>query len=206
MTEITEQSAVWMVQAVREGEISATELVNAHLARIAEVNPSLNAVAALCGERARAEAQAADRAVARGEALGPLHGTPFTLKDSHDTAEVVSTGGTLGRKSYVPAADSTVAARLRAAGAILLGKTTCPELTQATNGNAMQPPANNPYDGSRTPGGSSGAGAALVAAGGSPLEFGSDTGGSIRTPAHYCGIAALKPSSGRVPRSGHIIP
>ncbi len=206
MTELTEQSAVWMAQAVREGEISATELVNAHLARIAEVNPSLNAVAALCGERARAEAQAADRAVARGEALGPLHGTPFTLKDSHDTAEVVSTGGTLGRKSYVPAADSTVAARLRAAGAILLGKTTCPELTQATNGNAMQPPANNPYDGSRTPGGSSGAGAALVAAGGSPLEFGSDTGGSIRTPAHYCGIAALKPSSGRVPRSGHIIP
>ena len=118
---------------------------------------------------------------------------------------MVSTGGTLGRKGYVPAADSTVAARLRAAGAILLGKTACPELTQAHNGNAMHPPANNPYDLSRTPGGSSGACAALVAAGGSPLDFGSDTGGSIRGPAHCCGIAALKPTSGRVPRTGHII-
>ena len=198
-----------MARAVREREVSARELVDAHLERIAALNPSLNAVVELCAERARSEADVADRAVAQAgsssETLGPLHGVPFTLKDSHDTAGVVSTGGTLGRKGYVPAADSTVAARLRAAGAILLGKTACPELTQAHNGNAMHPPANNPYDLSRTPGGSSGACAALVAAGGSPLDFGSDTGGSIRGPAHCCGIAALKPTSGRVPRTGHII-
>ena len=198
-----------MARAVREREVSARELVDAHLEQIAAVNPSLNAVVELCAKRARSEADAADRAVAQAgasnEALSPLHGVPFTLKDSHDTAGVVSTGGTLGRKGYVPAADSTVAARLCAAGAILLGKTACPELTQAHNGNAMHPPANNPYDLSRTPGGSSGACAALVAAGGSPLDFGSDTGGSIRGPAHCCGIAALKPTSGRVSRTGHII-
>lgn len=209
MRELLQRSASDMARAVRAREISAAELVGAQLERIAEVNPSLNAVVELCAERARAEADAADQAVAQagshGAALGPLHGVPFTLKDSHDTAGVVSTGGTLGRKGYVPKADSTVAARLRAAGAILLGKTACPELTQAHNGNAMHPPANNPYDLSRTPGGSSGACAAIVAAGGSPLDFGSDTGGSIRGPAHCCGIAGLKPTSGRVPRTGHII-
>lgn len=209
MRELLQQSASDMARAVREREVSARELVDAHLERIAAINPSLNAVVELCAERARAEAAAADQAVAQarssGAALGPLHGVPFTLKDSHDTAGVVSTGGTLGRKAHVPETDSTVAARLRAAGAILLGKTACPELTQAHNGNAMHPPANNPYDLSRTPGGSSGACAALVAAGGSPLDFGSDTGGSIRGPAHCCGIAGLKPTSGRVPRTGHII-
>lgn len=206
MTDLIQRSASQMARLVRAGEVSAVELVEAHLERIAEVNPQLNAVVTLCAERARREAAAADAAVARGDQLGPLHGVPFTLKDSHDTKGVVSTGGTLGRRHHVPNADSTVAARLRAAGAILLGKTSCPELTQAANGNAMHPPANNPYNLSRTPGGSSGACAAIVGAAGSPLDFGSDTGGSIRAPAHYCGIAALKPSSGRVPRSGHIIP
>ena len=206
MTDLIQRSASQMARLVRAGEVSAVELVEAHLDRIAEANPQLNAFVALCAERARREAAAADAAVAHGDQLGLLHGVPFTLKDSHDTEGVVSTGGTLGRRDHVPDADSTVAARLRAAGAILLGKTNCPELTQATNGNAMHPLANNPYNPSRTPGGSSGACAAIVAAAGSPLDFGSDTGGSIRAPAHYCGIAALKPSSGRVPRSGHIIP
>lgn len=206
MTALIQRSASEMARLVRAGEVSAVELIEAHLERIAEVNPQLNAVVTLCAERARREAVAADAALARGDQIGPLHGVPFTLKDSHDTESVVSTGGTQGRRDHVPDADSTVAARLRAAGAILLGKTSCPELTQATNGNAMHPPANNPYDLSRTPGGSSGACAAIVAASGSPLDFGSDTGGSIRAPAHYCGIAALKPTSGRVPRSGHIIP
>lgn len=206
MTDLIQRSASEMARLVRAGEVSAVGLIEAHLERIAEVNPQLNAVVTLCAERARREAAAADAALARGDQIGPLHGVPFTLKDSHDTEGVVSTGGTLGRREHVPDADSTVAARLRAAGAILLGKTSCPELTQATNGNAMHPPANNPYNLSRTPGGSSGACAAIVAAAGSPLDFGSDTGGSIRAPAHYCGIAALKPTSGRVPRSGHIIP
>ena len=206
MTDLIQRSASQMARLVRAGEVSVVELVEAHLERIAEINPQLNAVVTLCAARAQREAAAADAAVARGDQLGPLHGVPFTLKDSHDTEGVVSTGGTLGRRDHVPDADSTVAARLRAAGAILLGKTSCPELTQAANGNAMHPPANNPYNLSRTPGGSSGACAAIVAAAGSPLDFGSDTGGSIRAPAHYCGIAALKPTSGRVPRSGHIIP
>ena len=145
VSELIYRSASWMARAVRAGELSAVELVDAHLERIDEVNPALNAVVALCAERAREEARAADAAVARGDELGALHGVPFTLKDSHDTAGVVSTGGTLGRKGYVPKADSTVAARLREAGAILLGKTSCPELTQATNGNAMHARANNPY-------------------------------------------------------------
>ena len=205
MTDLTYRSAAWMARALRNREISAVELIDAHLARIDEINPALNAVVELCADRARAEAQAADRAIARGDKLAPLHGVPFTLKDSHDAEGVVSTGGTVGRKRHIPAADSTVAARLRAAGAILLGKTASPELTQAHNGNAMHPPANNPYDPARTPGGSSGACAAIVAAGGAPLDFGSDTGGSIRNPAHCCGIAGLKPTSGRVPRTGHIV-
>ena len=205
MTNLAYGSAAWMARGLRNRDISAVELIDAHLARIADINPALNAVVELCAHRARAEAQAAERAITRGDKLAPLHGVPFTLKDSHDIEGVVSTGGTVGRKHHIPAADSTVAARLRAAGAILLGKTASPELTQAHNGNAMHPPANNPYDLSRTPGGSSGACAAIVAAGGAPLDFGSDTGGSIRNPAHCCGIAGLKPTSGRVPRTGHII-
>ena len=156
---------------------------------------------------ARAEAEAADAAVRRGGELGPLHGVPITLKDSHDTAGVVSSGGTLGRRNFVPERDSTVTARLCAAGAILIGKTNTPELTMCgETDNLVYGRSNNPFDPARTPGGSSGGAAAMIAAGGSPLDIGSDTGGSIRSPAHCCGIAALKPTSGRVPRSGHIIP
>jgi amidase len=132
---------------------------------------------------------------------------PITIKDSLDTAGVVSTGGTKGRANFVPEHDATVVARLRAAGAILLGKTNTPELTLAgeTN-NLVYGQTNNPYDLSRTPGGSSGGAGAILAAGGSPLDIGSDTGGSIRLPAHFCGITGLKPTSGRVPRTGHIVP
>ncbi len=129
MTELIRCSASKMARLLRAHELSAVELIEAHLERIAAINPQLNAVVTLCAERARREAAAADAAVARRDRLAPLHGVPFTLKDSHDTAGVVSTGGTLGRRGYVPDADSTVAARLRAAGAILLGKTSCPELT-----------------------------------------------------------------------------
>ena len=132
---------------------------------------------------------------------------PITLKDSIDTQAVVTTGGTMGRVGFVPDRDSTVAARLRAAGAILLGKTNTPELTLAgeTN-NLVYGRTNNPYDLSRMPGGSSGGAGAIIASGGSPLDMGSDTGGSIRLPAHFCGIAGIKPNSGRVPRTGHIVP
>jgi amidase len=129
---------------------------------------------------------------------------PFTAKDSLDTAGVVTTAGTIGWASRVPDRDATVVARLRAAGGILLGKTNTPEFTWSDEtDNDVYGRTSNPYDLSRTPGGSSGGPAAIVAAGGSPFDIGSDTGDSIRQPAHVCGIAGLKPTSGRVPRTGH---
>ena len=152
------------------------------LDRIEEVNDRLNAVVRLCAERALDEAREADAALARGESKGPLHGVPMTLKDSLDTEGVVTTGGTLGRRTFVPERDSTVAARLRAAGAILLGKSNTPEITfSGETDNLVYGRTNNPYGLDRTPGGSSGGAGAIVAAGGSPFDIGSDTGGSIRS-------------------------
>lgn len=200
-------SAKSIAQAIRDRDVSAVEVVQAHLDRIEEVNDRLNAVVKLCADRALDEAREADDALARGESKGPLHGVPMTLKDSLDTEGVVTTGGTLGRRTFVPERDSTVAARLRAAGAILLGKSNTPEITFAgETDNLVYGRTNNPYALDRTPSGSSGGAGAIVAAGGSPFDIGSDTGGSIRGPAHFCGIAGIKPNSGRVPRTGHIIP
>jgi amidase len=177
--------------------------VEAHLDRIARVNPKLNAVVQLTADSARKEADAADDALARGEVRGPLHGVPVTIKDTLETNGVICTGGTKGRANYVPKADATAVARLRAAGAILLGKTNVPELAGAAEtDNLVYGRTNNPYDLARTPGGSSGGESAIVAACGSPLGLGTDAGGSIRIPAHYCGLAAIKPTSGRVPRTG----
>ena len=206
-TNLTHQSAAALARAIREREVSSVEVVQAHLDRIEAVNPALNAVVALCAERALSEARDADDAIARGDALGPLHGVPMTVKDSHDTEGVVSTGGTLGRRGFVPDADAAAVARMRAAGAIVLGKTNTPELTLSfETDNLVYGRTNNPYDVSRTPGGSSGGAGAVIAAGGSPLDLGTDTGGSIRVPSAFCGIAGLKPTSGRVPRTGHIVP
>ena len=207
MSDIIYSSANAIAKAIQDGDVSAVEVVQAHLQRIAEVNERLNAVVQLCEERALEEAKDADAALARGESKGPLHGVPMTLKDSIDTEGVITTGGTLGRKDFVPDEDATVAARLRAAGAILLGKTNTPELTMAgETDNLVYGRTNNPFDLERTPGGSSGGAGAIIAAGGSPFDIGSDTGGSVRGPAHFCGIAGIKPNSGRVPRTGHIIP
>ena len=207
MTDIIYASAKSMAQAIQDKELSAVELVDAHLARIEEVNPAINAVVQLAADRARAEATEADDALARGESKGALHGVPFTLKDSIDTEGIITTGGTMGRKEFVPDADATVAARLRAAGGILLGKTNTPELTYAgETDNLIYGRTNNPFDLSRAPGGSSGGAGAIVCCGGAAFDIGSDTGGSIRGPAHYCGIAGIKPNSGRVPRTGHIVP
>ena len=207
MDNIIYASAKSMAQAIQGKEVSAEELVEAHLARIEEVNPALNAVVQLAAERARAEAVEADAALARGESKGALHGVPFTLKDSIDTEGIITTGGTLGRKDFVPDADATVTARLRAAGGILLGKTNTPELTYAgETDNLIYGRTNNPFDLSRAPGGSSGGAGAIVCCGGAAFDIGSDTGGSVRGPAHYCGITGIKPNSGRVPRTGHIVP
>lgn len=200
-------SARALAAAIQRRDLSSEDLVRTCLDRIEAVNDDLNAVVQIAAERALARAREADAALARGEVWGVLHGVPMTIKDSFDTAGVVTTGGTRGRASFVPQRDATVVTRLRDAGAILLGKTNTPELTLSfeTN-NLVYGRTNNPYDLSRTPGGSSGGAAAILAAGGVPFDIGSDYGGSIRLPAHFCGIAGIKPGAGRVPRTGHIYP
>ena len=197
------RSATELAGAIRRREVSSVEVVEACLARIAEVNPHINAVVRLADD-ALDHARQADAELARGEKRGPLHGLPFTAKDSLDTAGVITTAGTIGWASRIPERDATVVARLKAAGAILLGKTNTPEFTWSDEtDNDVYGRTSNPYDLGRTPGGSSGGPAGIVAAGGSPFDIGSDTGDSIRQPAHVCGIAGIKPTSGRVPRTGH---
>jgi amidase len=198
------QSATHLARAIREKWISSEELTKMSIERIEEVNPRLNAVVQLCAEQALVDAREADRALARGELRGPLHGLPFTLKDAIETRGVISTGGTEGRANLVPTEDATVVKRLRGAGAILLGKTNCPEFGWAwESDNLIYGRTNNPYDLKLSPGGSSGGESAIIAAGGSPFGLGSDAGGSVRFPAHCTGITAIKPTSGRVPRTGH---
>ena len=200
---IITSSASELAEAIRSKKLSSREIVEAHLERIAAVNPKLNAVVQFTAETARMQAAEADAALARGEIKGPLHGVPMTIKDTLETEGVICTGGTKGRANYVPKADATAVGRLRAAGAIFLGKTNVPELAGAIESdNLVYGRTNNPYDLARTPGGSSGGEAAIIAACGSPLGLGTDAGGSIRIPAHFCGLAAIKPTSGRVPRTG----
>ena len=207
MDEIIYASAITLAQAIRDKKVSSQEVVEAYLQRIEAVNPQLNAVVQLTANTAREQARTADAALARGEIKGPLHGVPFTLKDNIEAAGVICTGGTQGRANYVPEKDATVVARMRAAGAILLGKTNLPEFCQAyESDNVIYGRTNNPYDLSRTSGGSSGGEVAIIAAGGSPLGIGSDGGGSIRWPAHCCGIAGIKPTTGRMARTGYLPP
>ena len=199
-------SAMDISTTIRSKRISSVEAVQAYLDRIEAVNPKINAVITLAAERALDEAKRADADLARGACRGILHGVPMTIKDSFDTAGVVSTAGTLGRKNYVPRKDATVVARLRAAGAILLGKTNTPEFTMSYDTrNLVFGFTKNPYNLEMSPGGSSGGAAAAIAAGASPFDMGSDTGGSIRVPSSFSGIAGIKPTTGRMPLTGHII-
>jgi len=193
----TMSTASEIAQAIRAGDVSSREVVAAHLARIESANARLNAVVQL-SPSALDDAQAADTALARGDVRGPLHGVPFTVKDWIETAGLVCAAGIDARRAFVPKRDATVVARMRAAGAILLGKT-----KPGATADVYAAPT-NPYDATRTPGGSSSGEAAIVAARGSPLGLGSDSGGSIRWPAHCCGVAALKPTSGLVPNTGHV--
>ncbi|HEV2667402.1 MAG TPA: amidase [Blastocatellia bacterium] len=207
MNQLLRSSASALAGAIRSGEVSSEEVVGAHIKRIEEVNPRLNAVAQLTAESALARAREADRMLARGEIKGPLHGVPITIKDSLETRGVISTSGSKARACYKPGVNATAVERLVEAGAILLGKTNVPELTfYAHTDNLVYGRTNNPYDLSRTPGGSSGGEAAIIAACGSPLGLGSDAGGSQRVPAHFCGIATLRPTNGRVSRAGHFPP
>jgi amidase len=196
-------SAMSLADDIRTGRRSSVEVVTAVLERIEAVNPRINAVVRLVDGVMEA-AQAADAALAAGGSLGPLHGLPFTIKDSFDTAGVVTTAGTVGWRDRVPREDATVVERLRKAGGILVAKTNTPEFTWSDEtDNDVYGRTSNPYDLARTPGGSSGGSAAIVAAGASPFDVGSDTGDSIRQPAHVCGVAGIKPTTGRVPRTGH---
>ena len=203
MEEILGASALSLGRAIKTRQVSSTEVVAAYLQRIDQVNPAINAIVQRVDERALAEARAADDALARGEISGPFHGVPFTVKDIFDVAGIVSAAGLEERAAFVPERDAVVVARMREAGAILLGKTNCPPGgTGVVTDNPLYGATRNPYDLDRSPSGSSGGEAAAIAAGASPLGLGSDSGGSIRTPAHYCGIAALRPTVGRVPNTG----
>ena len=207
MQELPFTSAVALASAIRRKEVSSREVVDAHLSQIERENPRLNAVVRVLADSARAEADAADHAVARGEVVGTFHGVPMSVKDAWEVAGVPSTGGTLGRANYIPQRDATVIARMRAAGAIPIGMTNLPELSLAfESDNLVHGRANNPYNVARTPGGSGGGGAAAIAAGMSPIEIGADLGGSIRLPSHFCGIAGIRATTGRAPMTGYFPP
>jgi amidase len=209
--ELVYMSAKKLAGLIRAKKVSALEATNAYIARQISVNDRLNAVVMNCFDRAVVEARALDAKAARGEFVGALHGVPMTIKDSLDTAGVISTGATVGRQQYVPAKDATAVARVRKAGAVLLGKTNTPEFTLgglggiSTASNLLYGGSHNPYDLTRSTAGSSGGAGAAVAAGLAAFDIGSDWGGSIRGPAHNNGIAGIKPTSVRVPRTGHIV-
>ncbi len=203
----TRLSAREMARKIREKKLSPVELVEAHLRRIEQLNPQLNAFVNLRTEQAREEARAAEAAVARGEPLGPLHGVPVSIKSCIDVAGLRCEAGSRLRAGYVAATDAPLVQRLRAAGAIILGNTNVPDTLMAyETDNLLYGKTNSPWDLARTPGGSSGGEAAAIAACCSAAGVGSDGGGSIRVPAHFSGICGLKPTPGRIPGTGHFPP
>jgi amidase len=190
--------------SVRSKKLSPVEIVNAHLKRIEAMRSKLNAFVHIDADGARAQALGAEEAVLRGAALGPLHGAPITLKSCIDVAGWTCPAGSLLRKDYVAPSDAPLVARLREAGAIILGNTNTPEFLMAyETDNLVSDKTSNPWDLSRSAGGSSGGEAAAIASGCSAGGVGSDGGGSIRVPAHFCGICGLKPTPGRIPATGH---
>ena len=189
-----------MAAAVAAKEISARELLDLHLDRIAAVNPAVNAVVSLDEERARQGAADADDALASGEEVGPLHGLPHAFKDTHEVAGWRTTFGSPLRADHVPRRDELIAERIRRAGAVVIGKTNVPEWAAGSHTfNPIFGTTRNPFDLSRSAGGSSGGAAAALASGMVPLADGSDMGGSLRNPASFCNVVGLRPSVGRVP-------
>jgi fatty acid amide hydrolase len=201
---IVGSSATEIAQKIAAGELSASEVVEAHIQRIEEVNPRLNAVIIPLFEQARSQAKAADEARSRGETLGLLHGVPITIKESFDVAGTVSNMG-ISALSQTAKQDSPLVKRLQQAGAIILGKTNVAQLLALNESdNPVYGRTVNPWNPERSPGGSSGGEAAIIAASGSCLGLGSDIGGSVRMPAHACGISSLKPTSSRLSMVGHV--
>jgi amidase len=207
MTQLPFRSATELAAAVRGKEISSTELVECCLGRMEALNLGLGAVVTVAAERACWEAGEADRRLARGEQVGPLHGLPVTVKDCLETAGVRATCGAAELAGYVPDNEAEAVGRLRQAGRSSPARRTCRRGHRtAQSYNELFGTTSNPWDASRTPGGSSGGAAAAVAAGLCALELGSDLGGSLRIPAAWCGVYALKPSYGIIPVHGHIPP
>ena len=205
MSELTESSAKTLANLIKSKQVSCLEVMQAHLDRIAEVNPRINAlVQVLPPELALQQARVADAIVRRNSAsCGKLHGVPASIKDGRKVKGFMSTLGTESPMNCVATEDATVVARLRAAGAIIIGISNIPDFSMSyETDNQLYGRTNNPYDLKRSPGGSSGGQAAIIAAGGSALGIGADSGGSIREPAHNCGVAALKPTRGLLPYTG----
>ncbi|MEV5747073.1 amidase [Actinoallomurus sp. NPDC052308] len=207
------QDAVWKMTAaeqaaaVRDGDVSAVELIDGHLARIAEINPRVNAVTQLLAERAREAATRVDRRRAAGEEVGPLAGVPFTVKETTAIEGVPTTFGTPRFRDLIAPADAPPVARLRAAGAIPIGHSNVPTMILAGmhTRSELFGDTVNPWDPGRTPGGSSGGDGVAVATGMAALGLGNDSGGSVRIPASFCGVAALKPTTGRFPADHRVI-
>jgi len=199
--ELCHLGAVELVARMRSKQLSARDVMAAHLAGIERVNPRVNAIVTLVGERAMADAARADEALVRGGPLGSLHGLPVAHKDLVDTAGIRTTRGSPFFRDHVPTRDALLVTRIRAAGAITIGKTNTPELGAGSQTfNTVFGPTRNPYDLTKTCGGSSGGAAVALACGMVPIADGSDTGGSLRNPAAFCNVVGLRPSPGRVPR------
>jgi Asp-tRNA(Asn)/Glu-tRNA(Gln) amidotransferase A subunit family amidase len=203
MPELIFETAVALARMIREKKASSREVVEAYLRRIERVNPLLNAYIHVDAEGARRQARAADEALARGD-VGRLHGVPLSMKSSIEVAGFPCECGSKLRKGVVAERDATLVSRLKQAGAVILGNTNVPDLLMAyETDNLLYGRTNNPWDLERTPGGSSGGESAAIAGGCSAGGFGSDGGGSVRVPAHFCGIYGLKPTPGLIPRTGH---
>jgi amidase len=205
MDDLIFRTAGELARMIRDREVSAEEVLEGHLGQIAKHNAPLNAIVTIDEESARHRAREADKALARGELWGPLHGVPITIKDCFETAGMKSTCGFPPLRAYVPTEDATAVARLRAAGAVVMAKTNTALFTADwQTDNPVFGRTHNPWDLARTSGGSSGGSGAAVAAGFSPLDLGSDIAGSIRVPSHFCGVYGLKPTEHRVSSVGHI--
>jgi len=206
-SELWRRGALELADMIRSGEVSAREVVDAHLARLTDVNPHLNAVVRVLADEARQAAGRADAQQRAGEALGPLHGVPFTVKENIDLAGTPTTSGIAILADAIAPVDAPVVERMRAAGAIPIGRTNLPDLgLRVTTESSLHGVTRNPWNPQRTAGGSSGGEGAAIASGISPLGLGNDLGGSLRNPAHCCGIASIKPTGGVVPAATCVPP